>query len=204
VKTFGTLRAVNGDDTVDIQNRIRAAAYATKNPPVVGDAQTDAAIAKWRTSMSDQVAKIKAKYAAGQPVSELRKDVTRWWKVATEFAVGAPNLSNITDAQIAQAKYNANNLREMRLYLMTTNLVRGVPTDVRLKAVGYMTAPVEWLQYIGTPALQKEADYADMVRAAAKLPGLGLDSLEKLLGTALGVVIVGGIGYALWKVKHHG
>src|SRR6266404_1583971 len=203
MKTFGTLRSVD-DDTADIQQRVRAAAYAARNPPVVGDAQTDAAIAKWRTSMTNQVAKINAKYATTQPPAELRKDVTRWWKVAQEFATGAPTLSKITPTQIAQAKYNADNLREMRLYLMTNNLVKGVPAEILAKAVGQMTAPIEWLQSIGTPALQREADYADMVRSAAKLPGLGLDALEKLLGTTLGVVIVGGGAYILWKGYHHG
>jgi hypothetical protein len=185
-------------EAVDISRRIRAAAYAARNPPVVGDAQTDAAIAKWRTSMDGQIAKIKAKYATTQPPTELRKDVTRWWRVATEFASGAPSLSKITDAQIAQAKYNADNLREMRLYLMTTNLVKGVPPEILSKAVGAMTAPIEWLQSIGTPALQREADYADMVRTAAKLPTLGLDTLERI-GKVVVVVIVGGIAYNLWK-----
>jgi len=180
-----------------IKDRITAARAAVN----VGDAQTDAAIAKWRVQMANQVGKIKAKYAGNQTVVELRKDVTRWWKVATEFANGAASLSNITDAEITQAKYNANNLRELRLYLMTNNLGSTIPADIKAKAVGYMTAPIEWLRSIGTPVLQKQADYADMVRSVAKLPGLGLDFAGKILANAATIAVVGGIVYVLWKVK---
>lgn len=169
----------------------------------IGDAQTDAAIASWSKSLKGKAAAIRSKYANVRPPRlALLADVDRWWKVAKQFADQAPSLSSITPARIQQAKDNATTLQQMRLYLKTTNFGPAVPSGVVANAVDAMTAPIDWLVGTGTPALETEANYADMIRKVATLdvPWKGIAGVvEKVLVVA----VVGGIAYTLWKV-HHG
>ena len=174
---------------------------------MLGDATADAAISKWQGAMAGKVLEIETKYANSSPVAaELLTDVDHWWSVATEFANGADSLSNISDTDIERAKYNALDLLEMRSYLKSLYFGSVVPVDVKFNAVRLMTAPIKWLQSIGTPVLQTEAKYEDMVKTATDLPGLGIKYLLDQVTKALSLpswtvpVIAGGavIGLGAW------
>lgn len=171
------------------------------------DAAADAAITKWQNALAGKVAEIQYKYADSHPLAaELLTDVDHWWQVATEFANGAPTLSNISDADIQRAQYNAVDLLEMRAYLKGLYFGSVVPDNVKFNAVGLMTAPIKWLQSIGTPVLQTQAKYEDMVKTAADLPSLSLKYLLDQLLKSLSLpswtvpVIAGGaiLGAGAW------
>lgn len=174
---------------------------------MLSDATFDAGINKWKSAVLGKAAEIRAKYANSSPLAaELLTDVDHWWTVASEFANGASSLSNITDMEIERAKYNALDLLEMRAYLKGLYFGSVVPPDVVANAVNQMTAPIDWLVSIGTPVLQAEANYQDMLKRAADLPSNAikylLDQAAKAVGLPTWIVpVIAGtavIGMGAW------
>ena len=175
----------------------------------LADTTSDALIASWRARLEGKAAEIRTKYSIAQPASVMDADLTHWHLIAVEFARQGRLMSSSAsrDLHISRADTNVANLLYLRDY------VRQLPgsqlvtrNDLVQRAVAAQVAPIEWLIAIGSPALQRSASYADMVRAAADAPskGLGyiLDQLRKALNLPTWAVpVIAGaaiLGVGVW------
>ena len=139
--------------------------------------------------------------------AEVFPEVDKMWQTATQFQKGAHQLKNISAENLKQADYNMLNLLELRALLKTQikSPTRHAPgSEMWRKARDYQIAPIEWLDRVSAPVLEKQIKYDRATATVLNLPSnviryardqaseaLGLPQwfLPALVGTA--VVLVG-------------
>jgi hypothetical protein len=146
------------------------------------------ATTKWRDEMLAAAQSIGAKYAGDGPyrTSEVLADVDRWWKIATQFANEAKDVSSMSPANAKRAMDNAVNLLEARAELkLRVPQALSVTGDEARHYAGLMVAPIEWLVDVGDPVLRKVEEPASWIKRALWLGTavVGVWSITRLLET---------------------
>lgn len=177
----------------------------------LGDASQQAAIASRETKLDAAAAELAAKYATGtHTIAALWTDVDKWWRIATIYIEQSQRMPSLTSSQLRTAEDNALALLEFRAYLKTFPAGTMASRPMLDRGVALMVAPIRWVRDIGTPVLQRSADYDDMLKAATNAPGSILSWLRDQVTKGLGlpswfipvvaVAAVGGLGLYAYSV----
>jgi hypothetical protein len=142
---------------------------------------------KWREQMTAAKAKLRESYSGPGPytVAHVLADVDKWWKIASRYADEAPSMSSMPAVRLKEAKDNALNLLEARAQLKIrkpTEIVEPAAGRVYLDA---MTAPIDWLIAVGTPAIKGREEVGSTFKTAmyVGLAVLGVYGLSKVLSS---------------------
>lgn len=146
------------------------------------------ATTKWREQMEASAKILRAKYGGDGPfqVARVLADVDRWWRIATQFANEATQVSSMTAANAKRAKDNALNLLEARGELrLRVPTAMSVTSEEAQRFVDLMVAPITWLVDVGDPVLKNVEEPASWIKRALWLGAavLGVWSVTKLLET---------------------
>lgn len=184
----------------------------------LGDSAADATIKTWTASLAGKVNDIDKLFINRSfTASEIYPEIDKSWNMATQFAETAKTMNNISSADVDDINGIALSLLELRGFFDA--VIKGqfeeYPPSVYLfsspnqywqKALDGEKAPIQWLIRIGSPVLQTQADYNDLLKTAANFPSTAiqwtLDSILKALHLPTwlipAIAITGIVGLGAW------